>query len=189
MQPFLMAATTLIHGLFTSMVLLVLADVASPTFNVEEIPAWTGGQAVVVFVAVLAVSFALGIVLHTISRGLFHKQKQKWTLDVLASGAVENRLVSLSKVYPSPGGPSYAELWEEGEGTEGKHNQAWRARTAFSSPPGPVTSSRSTGRTTQPEKASSRHHHDIPVRVEPVPLVDRRAVRLHRSLVPAERRH
>ena len=127
MQPFLMAVTTLIHGLFTSMVLLVLADVASPTFNVEEIPAWTGGQSVVVFVAVLAVSFALGIVMHTISRGLLHKQKQKWTLEVLASGAMESRLASLSKVYPSPGGPSYAELWEEGEGTEGKHNQAWRA--------------------------------------------------------------
>ncbi len=104
MQPFLMAVTTLIHGLFTSMVLLVLADVASPTFNVEEIPAWTGGQSVVVFVTVLAVSFALGIVMHTISRGLFHKQKQKWTLDVLASGAMESRLASLSKAYPSPGG-------------------------------------------------------------------------------------
>ena len=38
MRPFLMAVTTLIHGLFTVMVLLVLADVASPTFNVEEIP-------------------------------------------------------------------------------------------------------------------------------------------------------
>ncbi len=115
MQPFLMAITTLVHGLSTAMVLLVLADVASPTFNVEEIPAWTGGQSVVVFVTALTASFALGIVMHTISRGLFHKQKQQWTLEVLASGAVEHRLAALGHVYPSPGGPTYAELWGEEE--------------------------------------------------------------------------
>lgn len=104
MRPFHLTVTTLIPGLFTSMALLVLADVASPTFNVEEIPAWTGSQAVFVLIALFTVSFALGIVMHTISRGLFHKQKQRWALEVLASGAVENRLASLSKVYPSPGG-------------------------------------------------------------------------------------
>jgi hypothetical protein len=124
MRPLFMGVTTLVHGLFTSMVLLVMADVASPTFNVDEIPAWTGGQAVVVFLTVLTVSFALGIVMHTISRGLFHKQKQNWTLDVLASGAVEHRLADLGDVYPAPGGPSYAELWDEEKDT---HDRAWRA--------------------------------------------------------------
>ncbi len=124
MRPFYLAVTTLVPGLFTSMVLLVLADVASPTFNVEEIPVWTGSQAIFALVTFLTVSFALGIVMHTISRGLFHKQKQRWTLEVLASGAMENRLASLSKVYPSPGGPSYAELWEEEKGIE---NRPWRA--------------------------------------------------------------
>ena len=124
MRPFYLAVTTLVPGLFTSMALLVLADVASPTFNVEEIPAWTGSQAAFVFVPVLTVSFALGIVMHTLSRGLLHKQKQQWSLEVLASGAVENRMAVLGTVYPSPGGPTYAELWDEEEGT---HNRAWRA--------------------------------------------------------------
>ena len=124
MRPFYLAVTTLVPGLFTSMVLLVLADVWSPTFNVEEIPAWTGSQAVFVLVTLLTVSFALGIVMHTISRGLLHKQKNQWTLDVLASGAVENRLAALGGIYPSPGGPTYAELWDE---EEGMHNRAWRA--------------------------------------------------------------
>ena len=124
MRPFYLTVTTLVPGLFASMVLLVLADVASPTFNVEEIPVWTGSQAVFVFLIFLTVSFALGIVMHTMSRGLLHKQKQQWTLDVLASGAVESRLASLGKVYPSPGGPTYAELWDE-EG--GAHDRAWRA--------------------------------------------------------------
>ena len=121
-RPFYLAVNTLVPGLFTSMVLLVLADVASPTLNIEEIPAWTGSQGVFVFVILLTVSFALGIVMHTISRGLLHKQKRRWTLEVLASGAMEHRLADLSRVYPSPGGPSYAELWEEEE-----DDRAWRA--------------------------------------------------------------
>ena len=40
------------------------------------------------------------------------------------SGAVENRLSALNKIYPSPGGPSYADLWDE---EEDPHNRAWRA--------------------------------------------------------------
>ena len=124
MRPFYLAVTTLVPGLFTSMVLLVLADVASPTFNVEEIPAWTGSQAVFAFVTVLTVSFALGIVMHTISRGLLHKQKQHRTLEVLASGAMENRMSSISSLCPTPGGPNYAALWE---GKEDAHTRAWKA--------------------------------------------------------------
>ena len=124
MRPFYLTITTLVPGLFTSMVLVVLADVMSPTFNIEEIPVWTGSQAVFVFVTLLTVSFALGIVMHTISRGLLHKQKLQWTLDVLASGAVEARLSSIGSVYPTPGGPNYAELWE---GEQDKHRRAWRA--------------------------------------------------------------
>ena len=126
MRPFYLAVTTLIPGLFTSMVLVVAADVASPTFNVEQIPAWTGSQAMFAFAIVLTVSFALGIVMHTISRGLLHKQKQRWTLDVLASGAVENRMAALGGAYPSPGGPSYAELWAEEE-EDAPDNRPWRA--------------------------------------------------------------
>jgi hypothetical protein len=124
MRPFYLAVTTLVPGLFASMVLLVMADVASPTFNIEGLPDWTGSQGAFVFLALLVVSFALGIVMHTISRGLLHKQKRRWTLEVLASGAVEKRLSALNKVYPSPGGPSYADLWDE---DEEPHNRAWRA--------------------------------------------------------------
>lgn len=124
MRPFYLAVTTLVPGLFTSMVLVVLADVMSPTFNIEGIPVWTGGQSVFVFVTVLSVSFALGIVMHTVSRGLLHKQKQLWTLDVLASGAVESRMSSIGSIYPTPGGPNYSELWE---GEEDKRTRAWKA--------------------------------------------------------------
>ena len=120
MRPFYLAVTTLVHGLFTSMVLLVLADVASPTFNVEGIPEWGGSQALFVFVTVLTVSVALGIVMHTIPRRLFHNQKRRWTLDILASRAVRDRMTALGKVDPSPGGPTYAELSEEEEDTQSR---------------------------------------------------------------------
>ena len=95
MRPFYVAGTTLVHGLFTSMVLVVLADVASPTFNFQRIPATSGGQVALAIVVVITISFALGIVMHTASRALFHKQKQQWTLDVLASAAVRSRLAAL----------------------------------------------------------------------------------------------
>jgi hypothetical protein len=56
---------------------------------------------------------ALGVVMHTISRGMFHRQKQEWTLTVLSSAAVRNRLAALGTVQPSPGGPTYEELSED----------------------------------------------------------------------------
>lgn len=120
MRPFYLAVTTLIHGLFTSMVLLVLADVASPTFNVEGIPEWAGSQVVFVFVTVLTVSVAVGIVTHTISRRLFHNQKRGWTLDILSSRAVRDRLAALGTLNPFPGGPSYAELSDEEGDTQSR---------------------------------------------------------------------
>lgn len=113
MRPFYTAATNLVQGLFTSMSLVVLADVASPTFNIGGIPAWTGSQAALVIAVTLTISFALGVVMHTISRSVFHKRKQDWTLTVLSSAAVRNRLAALGSVQPSPGGPTYEELADD----------------------------------------------------------------------------
>jgi hypothetical protein len=113
MRTFYVAITTLVHGLVTAAALLAFADVASPTFNVGGIPPWTGSQGTVIIAAVLTASLALGVVMHTISRGLFHKQKQGWALRVLSSGAVRNRLAALGTVQPSPGGPTYEELAED----------------------------------------------------------------------------
>jgi len=113
MRPFYMPITTLVHGLFSSMVLLVVVDVASPTFNVAAIPAWTGSQGAIVVLVTLTVSVALGVVMHTISRSFFHRQKQRWTLQVLSSSAVRGRLAALGTVQSSPGGPTYDELSED----------------------------------------------------------------------------
>ncbi|MDH3271358.1 MAG: hypothetical protein OEN56_08510 [Gemmatimonadota bacterium] len=112
MRPFYVALTNLVHGLFTALALLVIADVLSPTFNVGGLPMWTGSQATVAIVVVLTTSLALGIVMHTISRGLFHNQKMRWNLEVLASHTMGERLAALGDVESFPGAPTYAALTE-----------------------------------------------------------------------------
>ena len=114
MHPFYYAAAQLVQGLFTALALVVIADVASPTFNLDSIPELTGSQAVLVLLVIFTISVALGIVMHTVSRGVFHEMKQRWTLTVLSSPAVRSRLAALGTRQPSPGGPTYEELSEEG---------------------------------------------------------------------------
>jgi len=113
MRPFYTAATNVIQGLFAILTLVVLADVVSPTFNVSGVPAWTGSQAALVIMVTVTIAMALGVVMHTVSRSVFHRQKQEWTLTVLSSAAVRNRLAALGTVQPSPGGPTYEELSED----------------------------------------------------------------------------
>jgi len=113
MRPFYTVATNLVQGLFAAFALVILADVASPTFNVHAIPHWSGSQATIAVLIFLTVSLALGVVMHTVSRAAFHSQKQQWTLDVLGSAAVRNRLAALGTRQPSPGGPASEELAED----------------------------------------------------------------------------
>lgn len=117
MRPFSLGVTTLVQGLFTGMALVVLADVASPTFNLSEFPHWTGMQAVVVGVVLLTTALALGVVMHTLSRKLFHDSKESWTVDVLTSESVKRRITALPSKPSSPGGPTYLEALD-GEGLE-----------------------------------------------------------------------
>jgi hypothetical protein len=120
MRPFSLGVTTLVQGIFTGMALVVLADVASPTFNLQEFPDWTGMQAVLVGVLLLTTALALGVVMHTLSRKLFHESKESWTVDVLTSDSVQRRITALPPKPSSPGGPSYLEALD-GEGTERRH--------------------------------------------------------------------
>ena len=114
MRPMPAMLPALLQGLFTSMVLLILADVASPTFNVEGVPTWGGSQATFAFATILTVSVALGIVMQTISRKLFRNQERLWTLKVLGRSEVRDSLVAL-EVAPAPGRPTLAEFSEEEE--------------------------------------------------------------------------
>jgi hypothetical protein len=115
MQPFSLGVTTLVQGLYTLMGLVVLVDVASPTFNLQGVPEWTGSQATVAAVVVFTASVALGVVMHTISRGFFHPLKQRWTFTVLSSDTVRKRMEAVGSVRPFPAGPTYNEIIDEDE--------------------------------------------------------------------------
>jgi hypothetical protein len=115
MRPVVEAFPTLLHGLFTCIVLLVVADVASPAFNFSGIPNWGVSQTTFAFTTVLTVSLALGIVMQTLSRRLFRNQERLWILGVLGRGEVKESLAALSDIEPAPGRPAFAELSEEEE--------------------------------------------------------------------------
>ena len=53
MRPFSLGVITLVQGLFTAMALIVLVDVASPTFDVRAFGEWTTTRALVAVVVLL----------------------------------------------------------------------------------------------------------------------------------------
>lgn len=110
MRPFSLGVTTLVQGLFTGMALIVLADVLSPTFNIQGFPEWTGMQAAVAAVIAFTASLALGVVMHTLTRSLFHDGKELWTVNVLTSPSVQHRIEAVGSPRSIPGGPSYKEI-------------------------------------------------------------------------------
>jgi hypothetical protein len=117
MRPFSVGVTTWVHGLYTALALLVLADVASPTFNMQGFPHWTGMQAAAAGLIFATASLALGVVMHTMTRSLFHDAKESWTVAVLTSDSVGRRLGAVRPGPTIPGGPTFLECLE-GEGRE-----------------------------------------------------------------------
>jgi hypothetical protein len=125
MRPFSLGVTTLVQGVYALAGVIVLFDVGSPTFNLDGIPTWTGVQLVVAAVVLFTASVALGVVMHTISKGLFHPIKQVWALDVTSSDTVRSRLAALGSVETFPGGPTYNDI------SEGDKTARIRSAAAF----------------------------------------------------------
>ena len=113
MRPFSLGVTTLVQGLYALVWVVVLCDVWSPTFNIERFPDWTGVQVITAAVIVFLASAALGVVMHTISRAVFHPRKQEWTLTILSSPTVRQRLTELGTAGRFPGGSSYEGIFDE----------------------------------------------------------------------------
>ncbi len=113
MKPFSLVSTTLVPGLYTLLGLFVLADVASPTFNIQGAPDWSGSQGVIAVAVLLTAAVALGIVIHTISRSVFHGLKEQWTLTVLSSGTVRERMAAVGSSLPKLAGTTYEEMMNE----------------------------------------------------------------------------
>jgi hypothetical protein len=113
MRPFSLGITTLVQGLYALVWFVVLCDVWSPTFNIEHFPDWTAMQAVVATILIFLASAALGVVMHTISRAVFHPRKQDWTFTILSSPTVKRRFAELGSAGTFPGGSSYEEIFAE----------------------------------------------------------------------------
>ncbi len=114
MRPFTLGFTTLLHGFFTLMWVVVLFDVGSPTFNFS-VPAWSVTQGLLAVAVVFTASAALGLVMHTISRAVFHRLKHLWAFEVLQSKTVASRFTALEPVETFPGGPSYSAAVDAGD--------------------------------------------------------------------------
>ena len=108
-RPFPLGLTTLIHGFYAMVWVALVLDVGSPSFNLS-MPHWGATEAVVWIALLLTASAALGVVVHTISRGVFHRSRERWAMEVLVSPAVQQRFAAFSEVEMFPGGPSYAEV-------------------------------------------------------------------------------
>jgi hypothetical protein len=108
-RPFSLGATTLVHGFFAMVWVALVLDVGSPSFNLS-MPQWGPTEAVVWIALLFTASAALGVVVHTISRGVFHRAKERWARDVLVSATVQQRFAVLGDAATVPGGPSYGEV-------------------------------------------------------------------------------
>ena len=115
-RPSALSATQLVHGFYAVVWVAIVLDVGSPSFNLS-MPQWGATEAVVMIALLLTASVALGVVVHTVSRGVFHRTKERWAMDVLLSATVQHRFTAFGDVETFPGGPSYAEVLKaEGPG-------------------------------------------------------------------------
>ena len=112
MRFFSLGVTTVVQGLYALFGVIVLFDVASPTFNIRGIPDWTGMQVALALLILMTASIGLGVVMHTISRAAFHRMKDAWALDIVSSETIKSRLAAMGPGDVFPGGPRYAEISE-----------------------------------------------------------------------------
>jgi hypothetical protein len=108
MRSISLAVTSLVQGFYGLIWVLLVMDVGSPTFNLN-VPEWGPMETVVAAAVLLTAAAALGVVLYTISRRVFHNRKEVWALEVLTSSAVQQRFVALGPLETFPGGPTYSE--------------------------------------------------------------------------------
>ena len=93
MRPFSLGVTTLVHGFYSMVWVALVLDVGSPSFNLS-MPEWTATEAAVWIALLLTGAAALGVVVQTISRSVFHGYKEAWALEVLVSPTVQQRFAA-----------------------------------------------------------------------------------------------
>jgi hypothetical protein len=116
MFPYSLGVLTMLQGVYSLLWIVLLMDVLSPTLDLRNAPQWPIQQTAVLVVALLTVSFVIGVAMHTVSRNLFRKMKNLWDLQIVTSAGVRRLFDDCGKGRPS-GGPSLDEV-HAAEGVE-----------------------------------------------------------------------
>ena len=109
MFPYSLGVLTVLQGLYSLILIVIILDVGSPTLDLRSMNQWTGASSLPLFAALLCISFTVGVAMHTLSRNLFRRAKDLWDMEVLTSPAVRQRLGDLGECRPS-GGPTLEEV-------------------------------------------------------------------------------
>ncbi len=109
MFPYSLGVLTIIQGMYSLLWIVILMDVLSPTLDLRDIDQWSSSQALLMVCAMSTLVFAVGIVMHTLSRNLFRRAKDLWCVDILMSQAVSQRIEDLGSCRPV-GAPSIEEV-------------------------------------------------------------------------------
>jgi len=109
MFPYSLGVLTVLQGLYSLILIVIILDVGSPTLDLRSVNQWTGASSLPLFAALLCISFTVGVAMHTLSRNLFRRAKDLWDMEVLTSPAVRQRLGDLGECRPS-GGPTLEEV-------------------------------------------------------------------------------
>jgi hypothetical protein len=107
--PYSLGVLTIIQGMYSLLWVVIMMDILSPTLDLRDLGRWSSAQELLAACALTAIVFALGIVMHTISRNLFRHMKDLWCVNVLLSRAVTLRIDDLGSRGPV-GGPSIQEI-------------------------------------------------------------------------------
>lgn len=115
MFPYSLGVLTLLQGLYSLLWIAILLDWGSPTLDLRLLPDMTTAHVIGVTVVMVTIAFPVGLMMNTLSRNLFRKQKDQWALDVLLSQAVLRRFAGLESFRPTGGAPALDEI-QEAEG-------------------------------------------------------------------------
>ena len=115
MFPYPLGVVTLLQGLYSLFWIAVLLDVASPAFNIQRLPEWTGIELALAVTVLFGAASVIGVVMHTVSRSVFRRQKDLWEFKILTSTAVGRRFSKAGVRDTGVGGPTLAEILDQAD--------------------------------------------------------------------------
>jgi hypothetical protein len=113
MFPFSLGVLTLLQGLYSLCWFVLLLDIGSPAFSLADLPDLNTGQVIMLVMAIATMAAVVGVIMHTVSRNLFRRQKDLWAFKVLISPAVRKRFKATASADPGLGGATMADVLNE----------------------------------------------------------------------------